>query len=67
MLVRKRVKQLADALATKGKMEAELLASSRWLYDTQDELRRLSRTVGHRQEDAQVMLEQAQVCQASNS
>lgn len=61
MLVRKRVKQLSDALAAKSKMEGELLACSRWLYDTQDELRRLSRTIGHRQEDAHVMLDQAQV------
>ena len=54
--MRRNLKALEEALASRGRMESELLETSRWLTAAQDELKRLSRAIGHRTEDAHDML-----------
>ena len=55
-MVRKRLKALEEALASRGRMESELLEASRWLNGAQGDLKRLTRAIGHRTEDAHDML-----------
>ncbi len=55
-MVRKRLKALEEALASRGRMEGELQETSRWLHGAQDELRRVTTAVGHRTEDARDLL-----------
>ena len=52
MLIRKRMKSIEEALGTKSRMEEELLATSKWLYDMQEEVKQLSKALGHTEEDA---------------
>ncbi len=54
--MRKRLKAVEEALASRGRMEGELLDATRSLHGAQDELKRLTTPIGHRTEDAADLL-----------
>ncbi len=52
VLVRKRMKCVEDALASKSGMEEDLLVTSKWLDNMQQHINHLTVTVGHTEQDA---------------
>jgi len=60
-LVEERLKKLEEAVATKGRMDGELAELRGWLTAAQDDIKKLSRPISHKQEEAKEMLTQAQV------
>lgn len=55
------MKALEEALAAKSQLADELLACTRWLEARKEELKKLKKPVGHRQQDAADRDQQIQV------
>lgn len=52
---------LQDALLDKVNLDDEIGELGRWLTQTEEDVKQLSRPIGHREEDAARMLAKAQV------